>query len=219
MTRRETIDAFVRTRGPYAYHVIFDQRNVPLIERHGLVPASQLAQGDRRPWGRREVQSRPGCVYLAAPKEMMALYARGYRRASGDVLVRVDVRRLDVERMVADEDIYWNQEADPDDLPQITTDMRYENPHMTVPDTYLAAQDEYAHTMWKYRSYGEWADRNDVGHTGEELAISLNGYQESVAYLGVIPADLCEFVTMNRDESVEPAAPTTVPTFPDAVAA
>lgn len=93
------LDSYMEKNGPYLYHIT-DPENVPSILQHGLIPWDQLGdRGTPQDHGTPFLRPRPGHTYLRYESDPLNEHHPNY---SG--LLKVDLSKLDPERLNPDED-------------------------------------------------------------------------------------------------------------------
>ena len=205
------LDRWISEHGPLLYHVTAKESSVKKICSRGLIPWNQGPGGALEdPW-----TPRVDHVYLGT-LEALAAGCKGHMEnypAAG--LFSVDLRNLNLENINPDEDAFWSPlaiVACHEFLFGATTIMTtnatlYED-GMGLSDPFLEVADEtfdlemldypegtVALPLDKraYRSYGQWAEANDLGSNPAHTSLSLE-QAGTIAYRGRISPALVSHV-------------------------
>lgn len=143
---------WIEKNGPYVVHQT-THNVIPLIHQNGLIPWD--APGMRSIYGD-DLRPRPNHVYVRHPSGPMH-----------DYHVHFDLRKLDPERIHADEDSFFD--------PHSASGVRKLEPYLTKPEVVRDNNRNYRHIQdahGTYGSFGEWAEHhrlNEPAHVAHSL--------------------------------------------------
>jgi len=181
------LGGWIALHGPYLFHVTSDDATRQKILREGLIPwddgPGSSAWNDE-PF----LMPRPGHVYLGTENFMRTLAAS--LGVQSHTLLRVDLRRLDPQRVNPDEDIFlpcgYLGKLNP-------SAFGIEDPTGLVDDPrYNIGRDERP-----YASYGEWAEDIDFGRDGSVTEASLE--YGAVSFRGIVAPAALEAVRVTGE--------------------
>lgn len=144
---------WIEKNGPYVVHQT-THNVIPLIHQNGLIPWD--APGMRSIYGD-DLRPRPNHVYVRHPSGPMH-----------DYHVHFDLRKLDPERIHADEDSFFD--------PHGASGVRKLEPYLTKPEVVRDNNHNYRHIRdahGTYGSFGEWAEHHRLNESAH-VAHSLN---------------------------------------------
>lgn len=184
----EWLNQWIEKNGPYMMHQTTSPEALTAIQRDGILPRD-LDHDDNR-WGADCVASREGHTYLRHPYST-ANDAVGIPKEDSDVVI--DLRKLDPNRFVADEDShtgYFRDRDGPYPKAEIARKPDAEGSGQVIhePET----------GQW-FPSFGHWADHHGLDEPAD-VAHSLNK-MGTMAYRGSIhPSAFVPFPAQYADE-------------------
>ena len=192
------LKAWIAEHGPWVYHIARSSGVRDRILSDGLMPPE--LSGKRGSYAGEETEARPGHIYLCTAKGFSVIADQSFgpwsdlRRQERIVTdtIAVDLRGLDVTALSPDEDCCFES--------YLTLEMEW--PHLPSPGAYLAedtVRDPYLpsakhetpedFTERPYRSFGAWAEAQNVGSCPEHTATCWQTFG-SLAHRGPIAAHL-----------------------------
>lgn len=199
------LNKWIELNGPYLYHGTGSPEATQAIQQHGLYPHDEPLPGDtqeawvererqqnapapgeireygdgweepvpsRSEWANQYLRPRQNAVYMGTGRK-----AAGYVQPGGDLL-KIDLRKLNPNNLVADEDAYLPNSPEPNNFDHPHTKVReYDPPPLS--DDYFGDQG---------MGLGEWADNINLGDNPAETHHSLS-HHGAIAHQGIVPPE------------------------------
>jgi len=208
------LEQWIDAHGPFLYHATLTDEAACAIPLQGLVPWNQGPGGQLEdPW-----TPRVDHVYMGTAEALLAACAANMEGYLACGLFSVDLRGLDAASLNPDEDAFWSPlsmlkthsfllgdiHLMINNSPLYEDGVGLDDPFLNVADetmevdlseypagTVLAPLDERL-----YKSYGQWAEANDLGSDPAHTLLSLKE-AGTVAYRGRIAPELVEQAAPN----------------------
>lgn len=168
----EWFDEWMRRNGPYIAHSTSGPETKRLIERHGLIPWDAPGMNSKYT---EDMMPRPNHVYVRHP--------HGTTEASDKHTVYFDMRKLDPERIHADEDPFFDSHTAAKGLEPHLGHPEAIRDRSVSPSKYIGVKDRHG----MYPSFGEWAEHHKLNEPAH-VAHSLNDYGTLAIEGGIDPA-------------------------------